>query len=375
MKRLIGFLLLLVWLAFTGDVWAWPSGGASAGTPFTGTQAATLGDNAVTIDATCTGWSAGGALAICGVGNTNGWCCTPSTSIGKTADGTTALTYDAGEADGTTFKIVYTLASLSAGNITVSAGGITLPVNSTSSTFTTYATMTSTANLTFTPSATGVRVTLSAVSVQAVTNGVITGEGGVISDQPMVSRFGGSSKYKAWYVDPFNLGAATTTPGYWYDISALFFYLYSPGGVQIEGTDRVVIRNHTYNTSFYYNLVYQPDGILGNTDSLASSWHQLVLKNKFTTAAGTVSVLTACGDPDTHGVIATGSSGVGGTFTIGASGTGCVVTFGAAFTNGPSCWVQAETIANLTSYVVDNAKITVVGLPGIYHYGCIGLNE
>ena len=135
MKRLIGFLLLLVWLAFTGDVWAWPSGGASAGTPFTGTQAATLGDNAVTIDATCTGWSAGGALAICGVGNTNGWCCTPSTSIGKTADGTTALTYDAGEADGTTFKIVYTLASLSAGNITVSAGGITLPVNSTSSTF------------------------------------------------------------------------------------------------------------------------------------------------------------------------------------------------------------------------------------------------
>lgn len=86
---------------------------------------------------------------------------------------------------------------------------------------------------------------------------------------------------------------------------------------------------------------------------------------------GSYPALTSCGNSPT---LTAGSSDFAGTFVIGATGTGCVITFGTAYTNVPSCIVQAETIANLTSYTKSASAITVVGVAGTFNYVCVGLN-
>ena len=83
-------------------------------------------------------------------------------------------------------------------------------------------------------------------------------------------------------------------------------------------------------------------------------------------------VLTSCGTSPT---IVAGSTDSAGTFTMGATGTGCVITFAVAYTNTPSCTVQGQTLANLTSYTKTNTAITLVGLPGTFDYRCNGLAE
>jgi hypothetical protein len=81
--------------------------------------------------------------------------------------------------------------------------------------------------------------------------------------------------------------------------------------------------------------------------------------------------LTSCGSSP---VLSAGSNDHAGMFTIGSTGTGCIATFGTAYTNIPSCVVTAETVANLTSYTLSATAITIVGLPGNFHYNCTGLN-
>lgn len=83
------------------------------------------------------------------------------------------LSQNTTEAAGETYKITYTLANLSGGNITVSMGGVNGVMRTASGTYTEYITASGTGDLTFTPSLLGVVVDVDNVSAVNVTGSAV----------------------------------------------------------------------------------------------------------------------------------------------------------------------------------------------------------
>ena len=352
------------------------------------TVEATLGANAVTIDATCTGWSAGGALLDCGAGNTNGWCCNASTSVQKIADGTTAITYNAGEADGQDVQLVYTTSGLSGGNISASGGGITLSANSTNNTFTVNGTFTGTGNLTFTPSVTGVRVVLSGVSVKAITNGAATTYGET-SKGNYVSYFAGTEKYKNFYIDPYNTGPATTSPGMWHDGTYFRIGSVVAGGVPVyvQGGSVTLQANGTVSS-----LLWDGQGLYPTAGDMLFGYskfgtkfpvYKVAVSDIVNTNSGAVPVLSSCG---TTPAVATGSSNFSGKISFGTSAgtpSACTLTWGVAYTNTPECTVTVvgavDAYLRITAESNTAMTVTASGASDLsstsFNYNCVGLNE
>lgn len=274
---------------------------------------AVLGANAVAIDNSCTGWTFG-----------SGWQCGGDGTILKNADGVGTASYSAGEADGTVYNIVYTLTGLSGGSVTASLGGSTFPISSTSSAYITYVTAQNTSNLTFTPSITGVRLVIASVYAYPLTNGKIIAFGGLKSDQPIISRFISSKKYKAWYIDPFDLGASLGTPGIWWDTDG--FGIGDPTNsidMILEGRTVMIHEN---------GIAYKIDAHIVATPSVI-------------TGAGCGASPTLTNADDGSGTINAGSGVL----------TSCVFTMGGSYTNNPVCTFQPSDGTVLTSIAVDVA--------------------
>jgi len=97
----------------------------------------------------------------------------------KSAGAANNLSQNCTEAAGETYKVVYTLANLSGGSITVSMGGVNGIARTTNGTYTEYITASGTGDLTFTPSVLGVIVDVDNVSAVKMT-GTATFENDIV---------------------------------------------------------------------------------------------------------------------------------------------------------------------------------------------------
>lgn len=102
------------------------------------------------IGSTCAGWTLGA-----------GWACGGSTTILKNSDGTGTCVYDTAPEAGEYYKVSIYISALSGGSLGVSFGNVALPSISSPDWYTYYVVADGTGKLTLTPSATGVRATLS----------------------------------------------------------------------------------------------------------------------------------------------------------------------------------------------------------------------
>jgi hypothetical protein len=115
----------------------------------------------------------------------------------KNADGVGTQTPSAATniVAGTTYQVTVTVSSMSPGNLSFSLGGQSFSYVGSAGTYTAYVTANSTAKLVITPSATGSRFTVSAISIKAMTVGTgnLTADGSLIVKQKI--GVGGTSTF------------------------------------------------------------------------------------------------------------------------------------------------------------------------------------
>jgi hypothetical protein len=204
MKKTFLFLILFLLLsqiqiAFATDtvVYGSPTGGDAAFSSLT--TPATYSSNQISINATCTGWTLG-----------TGWACGGDGTIVKNADGTGTASFDVSsiEVNETDVYFSWTWSGLSGGALTPSQCGVSGTAQSSASgTATAFYTCSSTANLIFTPSVTGVRVVISNISLQSMTYGTVTSYRDIILYNGQLLLPAGSVKFPSVsFVDDPNTG-------------------------------------------------------------------------------------------------------------------------------------------------------------------------
>lgn len=174
----------------------------------------------------------------------------------------------------------------------------------------------------------------------------------------------GSTNWNTSGAYRYDVDSNTNTSGVTYFMKVLPQYNQASGSA--ENTDLYFRRTETAIGSGLQRLW---DFGVGTNSAMA-----LTNKGHIIVGAGITGSYPTLTNCDTTPVLATGSTDFAGTFTIDTTGTGCTITFGTAYTNTPSCIVVAQISSNMTSYTLSASAITVVGLPGIFNYNCVGIN-